>query len=780
MRPPAFRSAPVAVESVAVLLVALGLGRALGGVAARSPVGARRGHRRSASRIRRRDHAASRASQPRRRPGRQLRGAADGRAELRRSSGRSMPRRSRRPPISTIGRRTVPLRRSPLRRPAGARRRRRPLLSSAVPSILLGLVDPRARLCPPPGLGSHEGSVQIRQRRWLSAGALLLGAALAAQQAGAHAVPVTMDPAPNARLDEAPREAVIRFSERVEPRPSTLEVLDARGQRVDRAGRPGRARRSVAVSRDALAAHARRLHGRLARSVRRRRSRDPRRPRVQRRRRGRGRAGNPAHGAERSGVEAARPLDGRARAARSSSVPSSRARCSASERSRGSTGNGDPGGNGRGSRGDAGSRPAGAPARRPAPADGDARGAPDGSARPRVARPRGAPPGSRRRRPCRREAGRWLRTGLAAAVVMTGGFVSHGAAASEGRWLDSRPRGAPPPGHGVVGRRPDRLRHRLLAHAVAKRADPRDRAPRARDPHVLRAGRAGGRLPRGERLLSWRGFTSTGWGELLGTAYGRWLAAKLGVFLVMLGARRLAPGADRARAGARDPAQRDDDRVAVAIPAEHPGRGRARCRRARVGRHPRRHGAAGPVAVGRPGAVGRVSSRASLRGGARAGRDHSPPTGPERDSSRRDRPGGPPARGRDGRHDPDHARRRERRRGHLPARPRGAGRVRRPGGRARSRRALERAPRRPAVGRVRRQRPVRAGRRRGARGARARRSGGAGAPPDAARPSSRCGAVLATAVITLALYLRSRRRLRTVRRLLADTPHPPAAAPAPR
>ncbi|MGH7358786.1 MAG: copper resistance CopC family protein, partial [Candidatus Rokuibacteriota bacterium] len=45
---------------------------------------------------------------------------------------------------------------------------------------------------------------------------------------------MAMDPAPNARLDEAPREAVIRFSERVEPRPSTLEVLDARGQRVDR------------------------------------------------------------------------------------------------------------------------------------------------------------------------------------------------------------------------------------------------------------------------------------------------------------------------------------------------------------------------------------------------------------------------------------------------------------------------------------------------------------------------------------------------------------------
>ena len=73
-------------------------------------------------------------------------------------------------------------------------------------------------------------------RRWLLAVTLGLGAVLPAQQAGAHAVPVAMDPAPNARLEEAPREVVIRFSERVEPHPSTLEVLDARGQRVDGGG----------------------------------------------------------------------------------------------------------------------------------------------------------------------------------------------------------------------------------------------------------------------------------------------------------------------------------------------------------------------------------------------------------------------------------------------------------------------------------------------------------------------------------------------------------------
>jgi copper transport protein len=66
--------------------------------------------------------------------------------------------------------------------------------------------------------------------------ALLLGSALPASPAGAHAVPATADPASNARLDASPREAVVRFTERVEARPSTLEVLDARGQRVDLGG----------------------------------------------------------------------------------------------------------------------------------------------------------------------------------------------------------------------------------------------------------------------------------------------------------------------------------------------------------------------------------------------------------------------------------------------------------------------------------------------------------------------------------------------------------------
>ncbi len=52
----------------------------------------------------------------------------------------------------------------------------------------------------------------------------------------------------------------------------------------------------------------------------------------------------------------------------------------------------------------------------------------------------------------------------------------------------------------------------------------------------------------------------------------------------------------------------------------------------------------------------------------------------------------------------------------------------------------------------------------------------------AAAPLDRltAGAALAIAVVTFALFLRSRRQLEAVRRLLAETPQPPARAPAPR
>jgi copper transport protein len=66
------------------------------------------------------------------------------------------------------------------------------------------------------------------------ASALALGMSVGEPPAAfAHAVPVTTSPVANAILGEAPRDITIRFSERVEPRASVLEVVDARGSRID-------------------------------------------------------------------------------------------------------------------------------------------------------------------------------------------------------------------------------------------------------------------------------------------------------------------------------------------------------------------------------------------------------------------------------------------------------------------------------------------------------------------------------------------------------------------
>ena len=159
---------------------------------------------------------------------------------------------------------------------------------------------------------------------------ILLGLVLAATPAGAHAVPAAMDPAPNVRLDASPPEVVIRFTERVEARPSTLEVLDARGQRVDRGGATVDPGRSVALPRGAAVPSIRRLHGVLASAVGRRRARHQRRPRLHDR--GRERPGDPKR---RSGAEwgGDRSRAGWSRwEARSSWAHSWRARFSVSER----------------------------------------------------------------------------------------------------------------------------------------------------------------------------------------------------------------------------------------------------------------------------------------------------------------------------------------------------------------------------------------------------------------------------------------------------------------
>ena len=62
----------------------------------------------------------------------------------------------------------------------------------------------------------------------------LLAGLAAGRDAAGHAVPIALTPAAGAALPETPPEVVLRFSERVESRASTLTVVDAQGRRVDR------------------------------------------------------------------------------------------------------------------------------------------------------------------------------------------------------------------------------------------------------------------------------------------------------------------------------------------------------------------------------------------------------------------------------------------------------------------------------------------------------------------------------------------------------------------
>ena len=265
-----------------------------------------------------------------------------------------------------VARRPVRLRRSPRPRPAGAPRRPRPLLFSAV---LRSSSASWAR-----------GRDCARRSGWVSAKGVSDSTAAVAPggcppprrcvcgPAGGCACGARGD-GPGA--ERARRRGAARGGDPVQ-RARRAAPQHARGAGCSRpAGRsrrrPGRARRSVAVSRDALAARARRLHSRLARPVRRRRSRDPRRPCVHGRRCGRGGRAIRTHGAERSGVEAARTLDGRARRRAPPRCPR-RGPLLGVGAAQGIEGNGGSRGSGRGDRGDAGSRPAGGPARGPAPA----------------------------------------------------------------------------------------------------------------------------------------------------------------------------------------------------------------------------------------------------------------------------------------------------------------------------------------------------------------------------------------------------------------------------
>ena len=340
-----------------------------------------------------------------------------------------------------------------------------------------------------------------------------------------------MDPAANARVDEAPREAVIRFSERIEPRPSTLEVLDARGQRVDRGdarvepGDPWRYR----VTLSPLTPGAYTVAWRVL-------SADD---------------GHVTHGAHVFTVGVAGAAGGQSGPTLESGVgwrPLARwmvalggalllgALVGSSLLGVGAA---------RGSRGM--EVLGGTAVAVGGTLDLVLQAGQLAGPRPLVetlAALLTAPPG--RVWLVRAglllglvvvgrigEAGRWLRTGLAAAVVMTGGFVSHGAAAGEGRWM-------------ILGL--EALHLLAMASWVGGlfgfatifwRTGPKRAAIHETARLALAIPMFSGMAVVAVGCLAVSGFFLARlylneWGELLGTAYGRWLAAKLGVFVVML------------------------------------------------------------------------------------------------------------------------------------------------------------------------------------------------------------------------------------------------------
>ena len=79
-------------------------------------------------------------------------------------------------------------------------------------------LPPRGQGAAAPELGGSVPAIRCAAWRPLVAAAVLVGLVLAATPAGAHAVPASMDPAPNVSLAASPPEVVIRFTERVERR----------------------------------------------------------------------------------------------------------------------------------------------------------------------------------------------------------------------------------------------------------------------------------------------------------------------------------------------------------------------------------------------------------------------------------------------------------------------------------------------------------------------------------------------------------------------------------
>ena len=217
-------------------------------------------------------------------------------------------------------------------------------------------------------------------------------------------------------------------------------------------------------------------------------------------------------------------------------------------------------------------------------------------------------------------------------------------------------------------------------------------------------------------------FHLTSWSALVGTAYGRWLLGEDRRVRRDAGARRMAPDVAGASAHARARGEGDGAGGGPRVPAERPARGDARSRRARPGRRPGCDGAAGAAgAAATPGAApafrhertfdeARVRLEVTpLRPGPNAirltvtdpaGRPLADATAAMVQVTPVDASVGAVTFQLD-RAAP----------GRLRRAVRGAG----PGG------ALERAPRRPADERLRRERPVRAGRGRGGGGRRAPR-----------------------------------------------------------
>ena len=127
----------------------------------------------------------------------------------------------------------------------------------------------------------------------------------------------------------------------------------------------------------------------------------------------------------------------------------------------------------------------------------------------------------------------------------------------------------------------------------------------------------------------------TAWGELVGTEYGRWLAAKLAVFAAMLALGawhqvRIGPALTRAiERGETTPGSAPRFRRSIRVEAALGVVALALAGALGVTAPP------APACVERAAAGRRIRPRAGVRRGAGAARDRAAPAGPERDPPQR-------------------------------------------------------------------------------------------------------------------------------------------------